>query len=177
VNAPPSAGKFLVSPEKGLEMKTLFEFSASEWSDTDIPLNYIFGIRKFDSKYSMYSNIILQTQSEVSYGSILLPREISPNNYVSCFGQVLDIYSANSTLYYDALVSKQETIELKEILSNLNSSHLEVLTGRIDQVYQTIIGTLALGNNIDCAKAPDCLKLNRFLNTVLEKRNFIPVFF
>ncbi len=43
VNAPPLPGRFSCSPSIGESLKTLFTFTAFQWTDTDLPLSYEFG--------------------------------------------------------------------------------------------------------------------------------------
>jgi hypothetical protein len=71
-NGSPLPGVFIVSPTEGIELTTSFEFSASYWSDPNIPLFYQFG---FISQSSLV-NLVILGMSELSFDSSTLPVSI-----------------------------------------------------------------------------------------------------
>jgi hypothetical protein len=71
-NGSPLPGVFIVLPTEGIELTTSFEFSASYWSDPNIPLFYQFG---FISQSSLV-NLVILSMSELSFDSSTLPVSI-----------------------------------------------------------------------------------------------------
>jgi hypothetical protein len=43
VNGLPLSGSFITSPSSGVELSSVFQWIASNWMDSDLPLSYVFG--------------------------------------------------------------------------------------------------------------------------------------
>ena len=56
---PPIPGVFLVTPAKGIEISTTFSFSASQWTDENLPLSYAFSFFSPNSANIRYATVQL----------------------------------------------------------------------------------------------------------------------
>ena len=92
-NGPPLVGQFEIKPSSGTALTTKFVFLARNWLDEDLPLSYQYG---FVSKSGYL--MVLQSKSEISYGTVTLPAGDAQNDYMlPCVAQVFDNMNANSS--------------------------------------------------------------------------------
>ena len=101
VNNPPSKGKLSVSPTFGSEVSTIFTMSASQWFDSDLPLQYAFGFVTSTGALSMLP------RSPLAYGSTILPAGQDTSGFlIPCQLQVFDSYLAYSSVNLTVTVRK-----------------------------------------------------------------------
>jgi len=111
VNRAPRYGKFIVTPESGISGETKFELKASDWSDYDIPLKYVFSF--FDKNTEMYIPIGSRSEKDsaistfVGEGNIELKLEIFDN------------LNASTTVYQTISLSKS-TVTTEHLLQKAN---------------------------------------------------------
>jgi hypothetical protein len=155
-NGPPVPGVFAVSPTSGEELKSTFRFLATTWTDPDTPLTYSFGFQVSSS--SPYLEV--QSKSQQTYGSSLLPAGLSSNNQlVTCIANIFDSYSANTSAYFSVAVDKM-TVNASA-LSSLVANQLSSSSGDADGTKQAISTLSSVLNSVNCSGAPHCASLNR----------------
>lgn len=154
VNAPPSPGVFAVSPRSGAQLTTPFTFSASQWDDPDLPLQYSFGYLSATGSYIETGSI---TQN--SYGTYRLPAGQDTSGFnVSCVALVYDSFRASSMIKLSITV-KKVPITQAALLSLVSASISD----------PAIIGVAAsIANAVSCTGGflsvkplEVCAKLNR----------------
>jgi hypothetical protein len=118
-NGPPTPGLFTVSPSTGTELSDSFLFAASQWSDQELPLSYVFGFHS-PSDYSLILSI--RSLSEIAFASSTLPAGLTTNGYtIVCVTKVYDSYDAYATATFNVTVqaiSSDTDALLQEQLSN-----------------------------------------------------------
>jgi hypothetical protein len=154
-NGAPLPGTFSVNPEIGVELSTVFTFSAAQWSDPDLPLTYQFG---FQSAVSL-SSLVIVSRSELSHATSSLPAgDGNRANAVDCSLRVFDGLGAYTDRVTAARVDTQDDAgqATQLVLELLKSSSASV---------QGVKTALAVGssfiNAVNCTAAPSCAPLNR----------------
>jgi hypothetical protein len=157
-NGPPSPGFFVVMPKDGFALNTSFVFSASQWTDDDIPISFDFGF--IDSTNG--AKLIIQSKSEVSFGKSLLSAGApSDNNSANCFVRVYDDMSAVSTLETVVTIMPQQFSPSQ--LSTIIDNQLTAGAGNLDATKQVLATASSTLSMIDCAGAKNCNTLyNRY---------------
>ena len=153
-NGRPLPGEFNISPNVGLELTTLFQLSASYWSDPDLPLFYQIG---FVSQSSLVRLIILSA-SELTYDTTTLPSGSSSSSYlVNCTLEVIDSLQASSSVINTIKVKPINDTQQQFIIKQLISSQ----TSTVDQSKKVIaIGSTVL-NSVNCDNAANCSVIGR----------------
>ena len=158
VNAPPRAGFFQLYPNPGIELQDNFLFSAGQWTDSDLPMQYQFGYISPQG-----ATVTTLSKSLKAFGNSLLPAgPDSANNILSTFVIVFDVLNANSSLPYSVVVQRasQQTSAL-EMISKVVGSSGNLSTASVDEVKQfNGIVTYLLGI-VNCSLAPNCSALHR----------------
>ena len=103
VNTPPTAGSFSVSPEYGQSLKTIYNLTATGWSDDDIPLTYQF-YYAFENKDSSYE-IISNPKKSIYTETFLTSSKVNMTMYLKV--AVRDIYTAKSEAFKTVIVNKE----------------------------------------------------------------------
>ena len=154
-NGPPLPGVFSVHPSLGIELTTSFQFSASLWSDEDLPLTYAFG---FESATAL-SNLVIVRRSERTFSSSVLPAGTESDNYViSCSLQVTDSIGAAADARSFATVTPLLAANKLAALSNM----LQNTEGdSVDSIRNTLTVVSTALNAANCTGAPTCSTLNR----------------
>jgi hypothetical protein len=155
-NCAPLPGQFTLAPTSGSEFSTLFQFSAASWSDTDLPLTYLFG---FVSGASL-TRMPLAAKSEQPYASSVLAAGPSAAGYVvTCYAEIYDSLGASSSALQDAVVRPSATVNQvaysKSLLSTIGAAPTVDGMKRVIAVASTAI------NAVNCTAAPKCASLNR----------------
>lgn len=153
-NGPPLPGKFGVSPDSGSALSDLFQFSASQWVDEDLPITYSFGF--FSTSGDFQS---LQSQSQLSFVLSTLPAGLAANeNRLTCGVRLFDVLGSNSSSESDVVVFpfSGNSADVADIVSSSLSSGLTT-----DQSLQILSTAGATLNFVTCSLAPNCTKLNR----------------
>jgi hypothetical protein len=164
-NGPPQPGEFLVTPENGVSILDDFLFSASGWEDSDLPLTFEFG---FYTASGIYQTV--QTFSELSYGTTILPAGLSSaNNSIVCIVIVYDSLSLSSTDTYTVTVTDYAS-NRRRLQNSNTSSTAQMVTAIRSALYSSdsinsLTQVVAVGaeslNSVACTAAPNCTLLHR----------------
>jgi len=142
-NGPPTPGLFTVSPSTGIELSDSFLFAASQWSDQELPLSYVFGFHS-PSDYSLILSI--RSLSEIAFASSTLPAGLATNGHtIVCVTKVYDSYDAYATATFNVTVqaiSSDTDALLQEQLSNS--------VGSTDSMKQVLSLSSAVLNRSNC---------------------------
>ena len=146
-NGPPLLGTFEALPSHGLELSTIFNFTAIDYIDPDLPLSYQFGF------ISNGMHNVLQTRSIVSIAYSTLV-EGSVISYV----QVYDAYGESVESIVSVLVKKQMD---QKILEDAINNALLSSSGNSEATQNVLVLASAVINQVSCEQAPLCSKINR----------------
>ena len=146
-NGPPLHGTFKALPNHGLELSTIFNFTAIDYIDSDLPLSYQFGFI-LDGIHN-----VLQTRSSLSiaFSSLAAGSVIS---YV----QVYDAYGVSVESIESVLVKKQ--MDQKILEDSINNALLSS-SGDSKATQTALVLASTVINQVSCEQAPLCIKLNR----------------
>lgn len=155
-NGPPLPGNYVVSPTVGTEMSDTFSFTATSWTDPDLPVTYLFGF------FSPSTGLVLtvQSRSTLTYASSKLPGGLSAQGYqIGTIVQVFDGYNAsaqaNVTVVVNPLPSSSVTSTItSQLTASQDSTNLDDLKSVISVASSVI-------SRVDCSSAPTCANLNR----------------
>jgi len=147
VNGPPLYGSFQALPKDGLELSTIFNFTASAYIDPDLPLSYQFGF------ISNGIHNVLQTRSLISstYSTLAAGTVIS-------YAQVFDAYGVYTESTVSVLVAKQKN---QQILEQSINNALLASSGDSKATQNALVLASTVINQVSCENAPICSKLNR----------------
>jgi hypothetical protein len=154
-NGAPLRGQFSVEPSEGIELATSYTFSATQWTDPDLPLTYQFG---FESGTSLLKLVIV-SKSELSYSSSSLPAGLPEIQYrLNCSLEVFDSVGATARVTVAVVVRKATTgyDSGSAVLLLVSSS-----TGSVDDVKRVLSVATTVINSVNCTAAPNCTSLHR----------------
>jgi hypothetical protein len=141
-----------------VEASTVFALSASQWSDADLPLSFIFGYVTTSS-----SLVTLQSRSAAAFALSQLPAgdgSGSQGSVVVVFAQVLDNLDCNATATASATVTSNPALSsFENILSWMQSQANS--SSSVDDTKRRVALTAHLANRVDCSAAPNCSALHR----------------
>ena len=66
INAPPTPGRFSVTPSSGIELATQFVMTALQWGDPDLPLSYAFGFQVIHTHTHTHTLMYMHTYTHTS---------------------------------------------------------------------------------------------------------------
>jgi hypothetical protein len=147
--SPPQPGIFSTSPATGLELTQIFSFSASFWSDADLPLTYT-----FEYAHPGRSYISLSTKGTSNQLATVLPALQNRSSWVKCRLGVADYYNAVSQAY-SSLFLLAKPRNYSELVENLQQTEDENTIVSTYPIYAPI------GAFVSCDLAPNCTYLNR----------------
>jgi hypothetical protein len=153
-NGPPIGGTFKVDPNSGLELSTSFDFSATQWSDTDLPITYSFGF--VNPTTALFSSI--QSRSEIARVSSNLPG--GPNG-LKAIVAVFDSMSCSVLKNFTVIVKPlPNSAAQAAILAQLNSTSG---SSSIDAIKQVISVASASLSQVNCTGTTNsfCNSMNR----------------
>jgi hypothetical protein len=156
-NVPPFGGVYTVSPLSGIELTTLFQYSASQWSDWDLPITYLFGF--MNSNLNLLST--LQSRSVLPYAASVLPGGLIVNNFdVSTVVRVFDNLQAYEQRSRRVAVSPLGT----SVIFSSITTQLATASGatNLDGVKSVVSVSSSVISKVNCTNAPDCDSLHRF---------------
>jgi hypothetical protein len=140
-NGPPIGGTFKVDPKEGLELSTPFDFSATQWSDTDLPITYSFGF--VSPTTALFSSI--QSRSEIARVTSNLPG--GPNG-LKAIVAVFDSLSCSVLKNFTVVVKPLSSSAAQAaILAQLNSTSG---SSSIDAIKQVISVASASLSQVNC---------------------------
>jgi hypothetical protein len=155
VNSPPTPGTLTISPSSGVAMTDSFTFLASLWVDSDTPLSYQFGYIASATGTVM----IMQSQSEMNFGTTLLPAGSGSGSALTCVGEVFDSYQANTTVYSSVQVTSSGA-SLSSALSSI-SSQLSGSLGSVNGIKKLVALSVSVLTQVNCTAVGNCTALNR----------------
>jgi hypothetical protein len=135
-NGPPINGNFLVLPTSGIELETIFTYSTSLWTDTDLPVTYQFSFHQVNSYFT--ERMTIQGKSEIETTQTTLPSGLELYNYsISCIVQIFDSLDCHTSTSLSVSVNKviENNINLLEVISLESSTNYN----NIDQIKKVII--------------------------------------
>jgi hypothetical protein len=154
-NGPPLPGTFVVTPADGTEMSTVFQFLATVWTDSNLPISYQFGFTSASTGAAM----VLQGRGQGSVASSTLPAGKLISQYaLECVVQVFDALNAMSTA--SATVRVEPQVNVTALQSTMRSQ-LTASLGNNEATKGLLSVSGAVLNTVSCVLAPACASLNR----------------
>ena len=169
-NSPPIPGRFTILPIEGIEIATIFTFTATGWFDEDLPMVYQFS-------YLSNSGIVsfLNSLSESTYLKSNLPSGNLNSTYtLSCQVYVSDSIGAIDTMESIVHVIPSVQNDLINVISTLSSVPnmifdkrvlgISAITTRSLPEIKSILAVYSSSsvlNNFKCSNAPNCSALHR----------------
>ncbi len=142
-NGPPTPGLFSVSPSSGVELSDSFLFAASQWSDQELPLSYVFGFQSLTDDSVILS---VRSLSEIAFASSTLPAGDATNGYtIVCVTKVYDSYEAYSVATANVVVQA-----LTSDTDSLLQEQLSSSVGSTESVKQVLALSSAVLNRSNC---------------------------
>lgn len=144
-NGAPLPGSFLTYPSTGSELSTSFLFSASSWSDPDLPVTYQFSFKSASSDLFL----TLLARSSTSYVASTMS-----SGTINCSLQAFDVFNALVTVYQGITVNPLSSADKASQLTDLIASAAS--TGGV--ASQKVLLSVASSsiNTINCTLAPNC---------------------
>jgi hypothetical protein len=157
-NGSPIPGEFSVNPSKGNELVTSFVFTASFWSDPDLPLTYQFG---FISP-STDTNLVTQVRSAAISLSSFLPAGSDVNqNLINCSLQVFDVFNASKIISRFVTVVPLMLEEKQNAVSSFILHQSISLVGNAEAQRAFISVASTTLNSVNCSVPVNCSSLYR----------------
>ncbi len=155
-NGPPVGGTYSISPTSGIEMSQLFTASTSQWSDTELPITYLFGF--ISPSTGLVSTI--QSRSSVAYVSATLPGGRSTNAYlVNTIVLAFDSLNSSARLNQTVTVTPLPATDVAStIVSKLNATKGSTNLNDLKAVISVASSVIS---RVSCDSAPSCSSLNR----------------
>ena len=139
----------------------MFALSATQWSDSNLPLSFIFGYITASS-----SLVTLQSRSATAFALSQLPagdgsgsQGSGSGSTVVLFAQVLDSLDCNATATASATVASNPA--LSSFQSILTWMQRQPNSSSVDDVKRRVALTAHLANRANCSAAPNCTALHR----------------
>jgi hypothetical protein len=158
INAPPIPGTFAVDPSDGVELQQSFQYLAAQWVDSDLPLTYLFGYVAVDG-----SSVTLRSRVEVSFAtSLLTAGDVETGHQVTCFAQIFDSLSANSSATYGVTVRPNAGFNSSQVEAFIQAS-LASAQSDVDSIKQAAVQSSYLLNAVNCTlpAGVNCTALSR----------------
>jgi hypothetical protein len=150
INEPPKNGNFIVSPNNGIELNTSFFFESNFWTDSDLPLKYLYG-------YFLQDDFIVRGFNQIHYSYSFLPFSSLP---LLCYSTIIDSYDADTNEYYNVNVNKLN-LQLNQF-NHLIQEKLENKANDINSVKNIVSVSSSILNSNNCSNLPfNCPQLNR----------------
>ena len=146
------------NPPTGVEASTLFALSATQWSDSNLPLSFIFGYITASS-----SLVTLQSRSATAFAISQLPAGdgAESGSTVVVFAQVLDSLDCNATATASATVTTNPALSSFQSILSWMQSQANSSSNSVDDVKRRVALTAHLANRVNCSAAPNCTALHR----------------
>ena len=156
-NGAPVNGFLTVVPENGTMLSTLFEMTSSQWQDEDLPITHEFSyVTTSDGVLS-----VVQSKSELSFCSAMLPSGLSYFNYrVTVRVQAFDSLGASASADFAAGV-EEAPVANAQLESMLDSTVSDDGAANNDDVRAVIALVGGVLNTANCSAAPDCSSFHR----------------
>ena len=161
-NGPPQPGLFKISPSKGVELYTAFLFSASLWSDEDIPISYSFGFYATNTSTTVAA---IKVRSEASFTSSNLPAGLDESNFqIRGLLLVYDSLSASSTAMNWVEVTRFVAADTSALTGAINAKLNNAMLSSPEDTLNFLSVASAVINFVNCSIASPsyCNKMNRY---------------
>jgi hypothetical protein len=157
-NGSPIPGDFTVSPLIGKELADSFTFSASLWSDPDLPLTYQFGFISPTTD----ANLVTHIRSGSTFGSTVLPAGYDVNqNYINCTSEVFDVFNASRLLFRIVTVTPITPVNKERVLNDYIAEQSSSFVGNVEAQRAFISVASSTLNYINCSVPVNCSSLFR----------------
>ena len=154
-NRAPRPGIFTISPAEGVARGDDFTFSALQWQDSDLPLNYEFGYRAVSTS----KRVTMSSRSAFTSAKSQLPVRAESKGYeMSCFALIYDRLNANATSTRTIVVNLALALSVVEIQEYANEAPE---SSNPDDLKQYSALSSSLLNEVNCSLAPNCSELYR----------------
>ena len=167
-NGPPQPGLFKISPEKGVELDTAFLFSASLWSDEDIPISYSFGFYATNTSTTVAT---IKARSEASFTSSNLPAGLEESKFqIRGLLLVYDSLSASTTAVNLVKVTRFVAADTSALTGAINAKlNTAMLSSNPEDTLNFLSVASAVINFVNCSIASPsfCNKRNRYKTITL----------
>jgi hypothetical protein len=155
VNAPPSPGRFVVSPTSGTAYLEVFLLTCSGWTDSDLPLSYQFSFLSLTG-----ITLITKSLTSLSYSGTVLPEGQKGNNQlVTCQADIYDNINANATVFKSVEVRSLLKANISQLIRQNIDPRLAI---DLDDLIKGVNIASSLLNAPNCSLSPNCTTLNRF---------------
>jgi hypothetical protein len=157
--SPPQPGIVSVTPNTGLELTQIFSFSASYWSDADLPLSY-----SFEYSHPGKTYVTLANKLSSNHFDSVLPAQQNTNTIVKCRVAVSDYYGATNFAYSSLFLFaiSRNYSQLADNIKSQSQSEDDTVVLPTYPVYAPI------GSSKSCDLAPNCTTLNREICSAKE---------
>jgi len=157
---PPHSGSFFVSPLVGFALSTDFLLSTSGWiaDSSDFPLSYEF---LYSENENDDSPLTLQSKSEVSSTSTILPSGLSPSYFIY-LTLIVSGYTGTETVVFNRTQVLPVPVSSSALASALSSALVEA-EGEADagKTIQNVNIYASAANTVNCSLASLCSALHR----------------
>jgi hypothetical protein len=157
-NGAPIPGEFAVNPPQGNELLTSFVFTASFWSDPDLPLTYQFGFLSPTTD----STLVTQVRSAAAASSSFLPAGSDLNqNHLNCSLQVFDVFNSSKLVSRLVTVTPLKVEEKQNAVSDFIQKQAISLVGNAEAQRAFISVASTTLNSVNCTVPVNCSSLFR----------------
>lgn len=159
-NTSPKSGSFVVSPDSGDALSTVFSFLSSGWTDDveDLPLQYLFSYALATSQ----PQLVLQARSLLNTAKATLPAGLESNGLrLVTTAKIFDNLLSTATTTFAVLVRINPDVVLTDFLSD--SLDLALASSDTNIAFQATnnVGSTILVVNCTLANDTFCSSLNR----------------
>ena len=160
VNGPPASGDFVVEPEVGTLLETLFDLRASGWVDepSDLPLRYTFSV--IGDRYDLGDEALVSSLGDIPASVLnpgsdkstalegaLLPQGKETGNFtVTCGVRVTDTLGAVARRWRGVTVNP---IPVDEAADSVNAALEDADPSDTDAVFQLLSVSAAVGTAVE----------------------------
>jgi len=166
-NGPPQPGLFEISPSKGVELDTSFLFSASLWSDEDIPISYSFGFYATNTSTTVAT---IKARSEASFTSSNLPAGLEESKFqIRGLLLVYDSLSASTTAINWVEVTRFVAANTSALTEAISAKLNNAMLSSPEDTLNFLSVASAVINFVNCSIASPsyCSKMNRYKTITL----------
>ena len=162
-NGPPQPGLFTISPSQGVELDTSFLFSASLWSDEDIPISYSYGFYATNTSTTVAT---IKARSESSFTYSNLPAGSEESDFqIRGLLLVYDSLSASTTAMKWVKVTRFVAADTGALMGAINAKlNTAMLSSNPEDTLNFLSVASAVINFVNCSNASPlfCIKLHRY---------------
>jgi hypothetical protein len=165
IQGPPIPGSFHVNPSNGTELVDVFSFQTDFWSDTELPITYVF---VFDARGAgEEKGSVIQSRSQLNIAETVLPAGAESALYmVDCIVRAFNPLDASDYLVANVQVSPSPSIDSAAVLALMSDRLISAdsdfaVKMNYDSANQVVGVVSTVIRRSTCGKAPNCGSLNR----------------